>query len=338
MPTIRDIARKAGVSHTVVSAILHGGNSKVRYSEATKRKVLKIVRQLGYRPHRGARSLATKSTLTVGISFAWSMSEIYRHPAMAFVLAGVSEALSRSDYSLLVRASPNSEGYLPKPDLFHPNEVDGVLLVGAIRSDDPNLNLWRKSKLPMVLVSTPPEGVRGINCVDIDNFAMVVQAVNFLVGRGYRQIGLVLPGLEYTCHQINLKAFEHALSEKGLNSRRWVWTAGYTPEEGYQFAQKFLAAAERPEALVFLAEMAAIGFGKALLERRIRVPEDLGLVIKEKFPGQMAFLEGVAVIEPPYFNLGYEAAELLVRLLKGELEPPVQKFLPTQISVNSKAK
>ncbi len=335
MPTIRDIAKRAGVSHTVVSAILSGIDGKVRYSKETQRKVLAIAKRLGYRPHRGARSLARKKTFTIGVCFAWEMAEVYRHPAMAFVLAGISETLSKHDYSLLLRANPVSGGYLPKPNLFHQNEIDGVLLVGAIRVDDKNLALWRKSKLPMVLVSTPPQDIDDINYVDIDNFGMVVQAVDFLVQKGYQKIGLVLPSLDYTCHQVNLWGFQYALSEHGLTfPSKWVWTIGYTPKSGYEFAQNFFATKSRPDALVFLAEMAAIGFGRALLEKGIKLPDELGLVVKEKFPEQMGLLKGIAVIKPSYFRLGIEATEAMMKLLKGEISRPFHSFLPTQISFN----
>lgn len=140
------------------------------------------------------------------------MAEIHRHPAMAFILAGISEALSKHDYSLLLRTNPISGGYLPKPDLFHPNEVDSVLLVGAIRKDEGNLNLWLKSPLPFLLLSTPSSKESNVNFVDWDNFGMATQAVGFLVQRGYKRIGLVLPSFDYTCHQENLRGFRQALS------------------------------------------------------------------------------------------------------------------------------
>ncbi|MFA0732099.1 MAG: hypothetical protein LKKZDAJK_000749 [Candidatus Fervidibacter sp.] len=334
MPTIREIARKAGVSHAVVSAILRGDNKRVRYSEKTKQKVLRLAQQLGYRPHRGARSLAEGRTFTVGICFAWAMAEVARHPAMAFVMAGASEVLGQHDYGLLLRINPSSEGYLPAPQLFHANEVDGVLLVGAIRHDDPSLALWRKSSLPMVLVSTPPEHFSDINSVDLDNFGMAVQAVHYLAQRGYRRLGLALPGLDYTCHRENLRGFEHALSELGFPFRpQWVWTVGYTADEGYEFAQRFFALKSRPEGLVFLAEMAALGFSRALIERRVKVPNDLGLIVKEKFAGQMKCLPGVAALEPSYFQLGAVAAERLMGLIQKRLEPPVRERLPVPLRV-----
>ena len=336
MATIREIARKAGVSHTVVSAILRGENDRVRYSERTKRTVLRIAQQLGYRPHRGARSLASKRTFTVGICFAWAMSEVIRHPAMAFVMAGVSEVLGRYDYGLLLRINPSSEGYLPTPQIFHANEVDGVLLIGAIRHDDSHLMLWRKSSLPMVLISTPPENLADINSVDLDNFGMVVQAVNHLARQGYRRLGLVLPGLDYTCHQENLRGFKHALEELGLPFHsQWIWTIGYTADEGSSFARHFFALKNRPEALVFLAEMAAIGFARALIERGVKVPDDLGLVVKEKFVGQMKCLPGVTALEPSYFQLGTVAAERLMGLIQKHLQPPIRERLPVPLRVEA---
>lgn len=334
VPTIRDIAKQAGVSHTVVSAILSGGNGKVRYSKETERKVLTIAKRLGYRPHRGAQSLAKKKTLTIGVCFAWEMGEVHRHPAMAFILAGISETLSKHDYSLLLRVNPVSGGYLPKPSLFHPNEVDGVLLVGAIRGDERNLNLWRKSPVPFMLISTPNARFKKINFVDWDNFGMAVQAVKFLAQRGYKRIGLVLPSFDYTCHQENLRGFRHALSELALPfNESWVWAVGFEPDCGYKFAQEFLDSKSRPDALVFLAEMAFVGFGKALIERGCRLPEDLGLVVKEKFPGQTSFLSGVAVLTPDYFQLGAVAAEWLMKLVKGECQPPVQQLLSVPLKV-----
>lgn len=335
MPTIRDIAKQAGVSHTVVSAILSGGNKSVRYSKETKRKVLMIAKRLGYRPHRGARSLARKKALTIGVCFAWEMAEVHRHPAMAFILAGISETLSKHDYSLLLRVNPVSEGFLPKPNLFHPNEVDGVLLVGAIRKDERSLNLWRKSPIPYLLISTPSEKVKVINFVDWDNFGMTAQAVDFLAQHGHKRIGLVLPSLEYTCHQENLSGFLHALSKLNLPfNESWVWTIGFEPESGYKFAQEFFALKNRPDALVFLAEMAFVGFSKALVKGGYRLPEDLGLVVKEKFPGQMSFLSGIAVLEPDYFQLGAIAADWLMKLIKGECQPPVHQLLPVPLRMN----
>jgi DNA-binding LacI/PurR family transcriptional regulator len=140
--------------------------------------------------------------------------------------------------------------------------------------------------------------------------------------------------LDYTCHRENLRGFEHALSELGFPFRpQWVWTVGYTADEGYEFARRFFALKSRPEALVFLAEMAALGFARALIERGVKVPDDLGLVVKEKFAGQMKYLPGVAALEPSYFQLGAVAAERLMGLIQKRLEPPVRERLPVPLRV-----
>lgn len=327
--TIRDIAEKAKVSPSVVSAILRGTSKSVRYSQVTAQRVLRLARKMGYRPHRVAQGLAMRRTLTVGISFAWEMKTVYQHPAMAFIIAGANEALGKGDYSLLLCPNPVGRGYLPSPATFHTNQVDGVLLVGAIRRDEKNLGKWRRYPLPMVLVSTPPEGIKGINNVDLDNFGASYGAVVHLVQRGFRRIGLVLPGLDYTCHVEQLKGFRQALSDTGLPFRtRWVWKVGYDPENGDAFARQFARLKDRPEALVFMAELAALGFGRAIMSLGWRVPDDLGLVVKEKYPGQMAMLSGVTVIEAPYFRLGAVAAETLLKLIEGQEKTPVEIRLP----------
>lgn len=108
---------------------------------------------------------------------------------------------------------------------------------------------------------------------------------------------------------------------------------GFEPQSGYEFARKFFALKNCPDALVFLAEMASVGFGKALIERGYRLPEGLGLVAKEKFPGQMSFLQGIAVLTPDYFQLGSIAADWLMKLVKGECQPLVRQLLPVPLKV-----
>lgn len=112
-----------------------------------------------------------------------------------------------------------------------------------------------------------------------------------------------------------------------------VWTVVYDAEDGYAFARRFFGRSERPDALVFLAEMAAIGFARAVLEMPIRLPDDLGLVVKEKVPGQMRFLRGIATLTPRYFQLGSVAAERLIDLMQKRREPPVHERLAVPLQV-----
>lgn len=334
-PTIRDIAKRAGVSHPVVSAILRGSNKNVRYSKETAERVLEIARQLGYRPSRIAKGLVMRQTLTVGVCFTSELRTIFSYPSTSIMITSIGDVLSQHDYGILFKPNPVKGDYLPDPSLFHPNEVDGVLLVGPVRLDDKGLKRWQKISLPFVLLSTPPKGSEKINSVDLDNFAAGYDSACYLLQKGYRRIGLVMPAFTYTCHEERLKGFKKALLEFGATFRKdWVWTVGWRLEEGYAFAQQFAQQLGRPEGLVMFAELPTIGFLKGLQELGWRIPEDLAIVAMEAPSYSLAAFSGIAVTETPYAQIGATGAEALLKLIKGEVQPTICIRLPLQIREN----
>lgn len=335
-PTIRDIAEKAGVSYPVVSAILRGSNKSVRYSEETAKRVLKIARQLGYRPSRVAKGLVMRQTLTIGVCFTSELRTLFSFPPTSLMITSIGDVLSQHDYGLLFRPNPVKGDYLPDPEIFHPNEVDGVLLVGPVRLDEKGLKGWQKSPLPFVLLSTPPKGFEKVNTVDLDNFAAGYEATRYLLQKGCRSIGLVMPVFKYTCHEERLKGYKKALSEFGVPFRKdWVWTVGWTADEGYAFAQQFVQQSERPEALVMFAELPTIGFLRRLQELNWRFPEDLTVVAMEAPSYSLAAFPGIVVTETPYAQIGAVGAETLLKLIKGEVQTPTCIRLPLQFRENN---
>lgn len=334
-PTIRDIAEKAGVSYPVVSAILRGSNKSVRYSQETAKRVLKIARQLGYRPNRVAKGLVTRKTLTVGVCFTSEMRTLFSFPPTSIMITSIGDVLSQQDYGLLFRPNPVKGDYLPDPEIFRPSEVDGVLLVGPIRLDEKGLKRWQKSPLPFVLLSTPPKGYEKVNFVDLDNFAAGYETARNLLQKGYRRVGLVITAFKYTCHEERLKGYKKALSEFDVPFREdWVWTVGWTVEDGYAFAQQFAQLSDRPEALVMFAELPTIGFLRRLQELNWRIPEDLAVVAMEAPSYSLAAFPNVVITETPYSQMGAIGAETLLKLIKGEVQTPTCTRLPLQFREN----
>ncbi len=330
-PTIRDIAEKAGVSYPVVSAILRGSNKSVRYSEETAKRVLKIARQLGYRPSRVAKGLVMRQTLTIGVCFTSELRTLFSFPPTSLMITSIGDVLSQHDYGLLFRPNPVKGDYLPDPEIFHPNEVDGVLLVGPVRLDEKGLKRWQKSPLPFVLLSTPPEGYEKVNSVDLDNFAAGYETARYLLQKGYRRIGLMIPAFKYTCHKERIEGYKKALSEFGAPFREdWVWTVGWTVEDGYTFAHQFAQLSDHPEALVMFAELPSIGFLRRLQELNWLIPEDLAIVAMEAPSYSLAAFPGIVVTETPYAQIGALGAEALLRLIKGEVQSPINIRLPLQ--------
>jgi len=145
----------------------------------------------------------------------------------------------------------------------------------------------------------------------------------------------MIPAFKYTCHKERIEGYKKALSEFGAPFREdWVWTVGWTVEDGYTFAHQFAQLSDHPEALVMFAELPSIGFLRGLQELNWLIPEDLAIVAMEAPSYSLAAFPGIVVTETPYAQIGALGAETIIRLIKGEIQSPVRVKLPLKFREN----
>ncbi|WP_035698641.1 LacI family DNA-binding transcriptional regulator, partial [Glycomyces tenuis] len=180
--TIADVAARAGVAASTVSYVLSGKRS---ISPATAQRVMDAVAELGYHPHAGARSLASRRAGVIAMMLPLR-DGMHLPVLMQFASGAVTEARRHDQDVLLMTAD---EGPAGLARVAASSIVDGLILMD-VEVRDPRVEALRRLGLPSVLIGFPADAA-GLTCVDLDFTAAGRECASYLIGRGCRDIALL---------------------------------------------------------------------------------------------------------------------------------------------------
>ncbi|PJJ55780.1 LacI family DNA-binding transcriptional regulator [Compostimonas suwonensis] len=181
MATIADVARVAGVSLSTVSYALSG---KRPISPETRRRIQSAVAELGYRPHAGARALASAQTRTIGL-MAPLRAGVDLNVVMQFV-SGIAATAHSHEYDVLL-VTHGDESDVAR--VTSGSMVD-ALVVMDVEADDPRLRQLRNLEQPVVLIGLPGD-TEGLSCIDFDFGRAGALGAQHLIDLGHREIALL---------------------------------------------------------------------------------------------------------------------------------------------------
>ncbi len=330
-PTISDVAKKAGVSTGTVSAVL---NDRPTVREATKKRVVAAIQDLGYQPSPSARMLgaaqASNNVLhkSVGLIVKEMDSAFY-----ADLIMGVRNQLSERGYTTFVCSSEGDyeeEGNLI--EVLRSRFVNGIIIAPIVHEqvDLTHLFMLKQANYPFVLFEEVP-GLQ-VNVIEIDNVKASQKAVSYLIDNGHERIKHVA-GPPYTKHSRDRilgvqKAFSHS---------RLVYTddvivpGGARLEDGYQAGLalfKDRPAGERPTAVTCFNDDVAMGVMRALAELGIGVPEEVSVIGFDDIQPAAYLSVPLTTVRQPAREMGCKAAELLVSQLETEEGVPPRRITP----------
>jgi DNA-binding LacI/PurR family transcriptional regulator len=311
-PTIADIASAAGVSKGAVSYALNG---QPGVSEETRRRVLAIAEQIGWKPNSAARALSGVSVGAVGLALARPARVLGVEPFFMELISGIEAELSARSYALTLQVVADYEAEISVyKRWWAEHRVDGVF-VCDLRVDDPRLSVLGELALPAVVIAGP--GRFGpLPSVWSDDAAAVAEAVEYLAALGHRHIARVsgMPDLLHSA--IRSEAFVAVCARLGIQQVLTV-PADYTSEEGSRATRRLLSAAEKPTAIIYDNDLMAVSGLSVAQEMGLSVPADLSIVAWDD-----SLL--CQVVHPPLTALsrdipayGTHAARLLLDLLTG---------------------
>jgi DNA-binding LacI/PurR family transcriptional regulator len=272
-PTISDIAREAGVSKVSVSYALNG---QPGVSEATRKRILAIAEQIGFRPSSAARALSGAAAQAVGLVLSRPARTLGLEPFFMELISGVEATLSGRSYGLTLQmvADPTAEIALYRR-WWGERRVDGVL-VCDLREEDPRVPALAELGLPAVVIGGPGHVGRLAN-VWSDDAAALVETVEYLYALGHRRIARVGGMAPFLHTRIRSEAFQ-AVSVRLKLSQATSEVSDYSGEDGARITRRLLSAARRPTAIVYDNDVMAIaGLGVAQ-EMGLSVPDDVSIV------------------------------------------------------------
>jgi len=324
MPTIRDVARLAGVSTATVSATLSG---TAFVSEALQARVREAVETLGYSPHGIARSLKRGSSRLLGLIIPDVTNPFFTE------LVHAVEELARADgYAMLLCDTGFDLGREREMlALMRMQRVDGIVLCPAGGEADYAGAFAIGRGTPIVLADSAPPGA-AVDAVVIDNHGAAFAATSHLLDCGHVLIATVagpergLPGLERE------RGFAAALAARGLAPEPAYIVHGDFSEEGGASAVAALIGLEpRPTALFVANNQMLVGVMRCLHEAGLSVPSDISVAAIDDFPWASAFRPALTTVRQPIGDLAAHAVRLLVARIAGDQKEPQRIELPATL-------
>lgn len=309
--TIKDIARLSDVSIATVSKIINRKDQDI--SEATREKVLQVMEEHNYIPNTVARSLVTKKTKTIGL-----VIPDIRNPFFPELARGAEDKANEEGYNVIFC---NTDDVLEKEeryiDMMIEKMVDGIIFTASSKRML-GLDHLKLSAIPIVVVDRDIsfKGVKGR--VVVDNRKGAYMAVKHLTDCGYRHIVFISGPLTNKPDIERWEGCKEALGELGVpEDKILIFEGNYKSGWGYE-AVKLLLEKKIPFDGIFCGDdLIAIGAMKGLKEEGIKVPEQVGIVGFDDIYMAKLMEPELTTIRQPNYEMGYRAAEMLIRVLEG---------------------
>lgn len=320
MVKITDVARRAGVSPSTVSYALSG---KRPISEETRLRVEEAIRELGYRPHAGARALAGRRSNVLALVVPLRTG-IHVPTVMGFAVSVVTAARRHDHDVLLLTQEEGEEGLHRVADTAL---VDGLVMMD-VQLDDPRLPLLRSLELPTVLIGFPAVA-DGLTCVDLDFRAAGEVCVEHLARLGHRSVALVgsppevyVRGTAYAGRVV--QGFTAAADRAGMSST----ILPCEPDAAREAAEQLLREQPALTGVVVHNEPLLEPLVEAFADLGLRVPSDLSLTAI--CPDEVAKSPRVPItsVTVPTEEVGTRAVDLLMKHLDGTPVPETTLLAP----------
>ncbi len=313
--TLLDIAKKTGVSSYTVSRAL---NNKPDISKKTKKLIIKVAKELNYTPNSIARSLVQKKTNTLGVLLPNIADSFY-----AEILSGIERMSRNKNYNILYCNTDHDPIVERKSfTMLLEKRVDGILICPTEKNDQ-YIKMLREITIPYVLIKTHTD------LLDCDNVFVDVTygaylAVNHLIKKGYKKIYQIYSMAQNLDTKERIEGCKKAFKKNkiSLDKLELIYSERKL-ESFYNITEKYVNyTGEKVGIFVFDDEM-AMGVYKALTNKGLKVPEQVGIVGYDNIKISPYFAKSLTTVHYPKYEIGVKGTELLIKRikLKNQSEP-----------------
>ncbi len=328
MVSIKDVARNAGVSVSTVSHVLN----KTRFvAPQTAEKVQKAVNDLSYRPNEAARALKTQRSNTLGMLVSNSTN-----PFFSDVVRGVEQGCFARTYSLILcNCDDQAERQIFYLNTLAMKRVDALIVMTTHGDPEFDKQLGSEKTLPMVVLDA--EAQENV-CVIGDNSTLGGRlATEYLIAEGYKNIGVLTGPASHPRSRERYQGYKQTVDKAGLSIRDdWRVEADFSAEGGYKAMLKLLDKQPvngLPHAIFAFNDLMALGAIRACNERGLRVPDDLAIIGYDDIDLAAYFTPPLTTIYQPGFDLGLQAANILLDNIENGIELPSTLMLNPQLVI-----
>ncbi|MDI3508599.1 MAG: hypothetical protein PWP55_791 [Clostridiales bacterium] len=311
--TIRDIAKRAGVSIATVSRVI---NDNYYVSPDIKERVLQAIEELHYYPNSVARSLKNDATNTIGFLVSDISNNYFTTMAKA-----VEDVIHKEGYNLIVCSTEDKkERELEYLKLLISKKIDGLILNTTGENDGFIASL--SEHMPLVLVNRKvySDKFKG-DFIDSDNIQGAYNLVSYLLSLGHRKIGVINGMLTVSTGKERFKGFVKAMSEVGIEVNEdypYRYDGEFTLESGYQGAAKIMSSSDKPSAIIIMNNVMTMGALKYFRSNGIDVPNDISIAAYGNIDNIELMYIQPTIVTLNAWVIGNKAGEMILERIKNK--------------------
>lgn len=305
-PTIRDVARQAGVSHQTVSRVINGSEDVL---PETRALVEDVIKKMGYRPSAIARSMARGKTHTLAC-----ISPNLTDYTFASVIEGAETEARQHKYFMVSSSAHDSDTFRELVDeLVGHRHVDGLIIINPytdaryehIPEDFPAVFVGARSR------------VENFSSVCLDDEKVAYEATRHLISLGHTDIAMVTGPMEEDCSQDRTQGYRRALQEAGLPVNDAIISEGdWSASSGQAALLSFMEHEHIPTAVFAQNDRMAMGVLHAARDMNLKIPTQLAVIGVDDMPLSSYFDPPLTTMRQDMAQIGREAARLLIEAIR----------------------
>lgn len=310
MVSIREVAKRAGVSPATVSRVING---TANVDPAKKERVLTVIEETGFKPNELARALFKKSSKIIGVIVPNIENAFFSELARA-----IEEEAYQNNYRILLCNSQNdTEKELMNIQTLSQLRADGIIIM---TNSEGLASKVGDCSVPFVILDRKIEGLNEIAFIEADHYKGGRMAMEHLLRCGCKNVVCMRGPQKFSSGQQRFLGYQDVCRENGLKEQ-WL-DCDYDYEEGLHAAEKLLQEYPDVDGILACNDMVAIAAYKILLNKGLRVPEDVQLMGFDNIRFSRLFAPEFSTIIQPIREMGTLAAQVIVRYANGE---PIRK-------------
>jgi len=331
--TQEEIARKAGVSRSIVSRVLSNAPHS-NISPSTRSKVLEIARQLNYKPRT---TVQRHHNIVVGL---YDLAYMNRHH-FSTIISGIAHQSGAFDFDMQF-LSMNEEVRTKAPNLYFLDRptrrnVKGYIIIDQAVPDRKILKI-RRFNIPFVLINREMPG-EDVPCVLADETKSTYDLTTYLINKKYVSFSLLPTSRQFDRDARKIIGFKNALEEHGLHFDEGMIheTRGQNAIERVNMIMRILNSEERPMAIMTVDDLVAVHVIELAQRMGLRIPADLAVTGYNDMSIASLYPISITSVRPPLRDLGKQAIILLETLIAGRKPENPRIVLDCQICIRRSA-
>lgn len=328
MSTLKEVAKKAGVSITTVSRVINGS---AKVNEETRERVQKAMTQLEYQPNRVAQRLRASNgrSKLLGLIIPDIQNQFYSN-----IVRGIEDVTYGNDYAVILCNSdenPNKERFYL--EVLKSESVDGIILPPIQQFGEEIENLINLG-LPIVCVDRKLMRKK-VDTVVIGNEKGGFDAVNHLIELGHKKIAILTSSLQFSSFNERQKGYERALKQNGIEIDKRLIKEGdpRSSETARALTDDLLSLDTPPTAIFATNNLMTLGVLEALNKHNLKIPDDISIVGFDDLPWARAISPPLTTVKQPAYEMGRRAAELFFKRVEDPSREPEEIVMDPKLII-----